>query len=186
MESALSSLILFSVGIFAALTISHSYLDAQDHLWAGEQLRQTETLARAQTSLAVIDATTQSNGALVSVQIRNTGQTKLADFERWDLVVQYYTEPDYYVEPRGPEQYVYKVGWLPYTAGVLENQTWTVSGIYLNAATLEPEVFEPGILNPDEEMVIRAKLWPTVAMTTTNYITIGSDNGIQVSAHFQR
>ena len=61
-----------------------------------------------------------------------------------------------------------------------------VSGIYLDAATLTPEVFEPGILNPDEEMVIQAQLSPSVAMTTTNRITISSHNGINDSTYFVR
>jgi hypothetical protein len=63
---------------------------------------------------------------------------------------------------------------------------WTVSGIYVDANTLTPEVFEPGILNPDEEMVIQARVAPSVAMTTTNMITINTLNGITASSHFIR
>jgi hypothetical protein len=51
---------------------------------------------------------------------------------------------------------------------------------------LTAEAFEPGILNPDEEMVIQARVLPSVAMTTTNRITINTLNGISDSSHFIR
>jgi hypothetical protein len=183
MESAISSLILFTVGIFAAMTISHTFLETQDVLWTSEQARQEESLTRERTDLEIIAAETEAAGALVRVQVRNSGQTKLADFEAWDLIVQYYSDPLI-----DPELYpdIYTIAWLPYTAGTPTDMQWSVSGIYVDAATLTPELFEPGILNPDEEMVIQARLSPSIAMTTTNYIVINTPNGIRASAHVIR
>jgi hypothetical protein len=63
---------------------------------------------------------------------------------------------------------------------------WTISGIYVDADAMTPEVFEPGILNPDEEMVVQIKVSPSVAMTTTNLVTLNTLNGISASAHFLR
>lgn len=181
MESAIASIILFSVGIFAAMTISQTFLETQDSIWASEQIRQEETLERDRTDIAIIDAETQGAGSIVRVKIRNSGKVKLADFDRWDVVVQYYSDPIFFEDPN-----IYNVDWLPYTAGSLGDMQWIVSGIYVDAASLTPEVFEPGILNPDEEMVIQARLAPTVAMTTTNMITINTHNGISSSSHFIR
>jgi hypothetical protein len=181
MESALSSIILFTVGIFAALTISHTFLETQDVLWVSEQTREEEILERERTDLEITGAETQSSGSIVRVTLRNSGQVKLADFDRWDVVVQYYTPPLLEDDPN-----IYEVDWLPYTAGSPNNMEWTVSGIYVDATTLTPEVFEPGILNPDEEMVIQARVAPSVAMTTTNMITINTMNGITASSHFIR
>ncbi len=181
MESAIASLILFGVGLFAALTISHTFLETQDAIWMAEQMRQEDIVERGQTHLEITEAETQSAGSILRVQVRNSGQVKLADFDRWDVVVQYYT--DGFVDD-DPD--IYKVDWLPFTAGIPADMQWTVSGIYIDADTLTPEVFEPGILNPDEEMVIQARVLPTVAMTTTNLITINTLNGISASSHFMR
>jgi hypothetical protein len=185
MEAAISSLILFTVGIFAALTISHTFLETQDSLWASEQGRQEETLERDRTEIEITGAETLSAGAIVRVKVRNSGHVKLADFEHWDVVVQYYSDPLF---EEIPDTYpdIYNVKWLPYTAENPDDLQWTVSGIYVDADVMTPEVFEPGILNPDEEMVIQARLEPTVAMTTTNLITINTQNGIGASSHFSR
>jgi archaellum component FlaF (FlaF/FlaG flagellin family) len=181
MESALSSLILFTVGLFAAVTLSFTYMETQDSLWTAEQGRQEANLERAHTTLDIVGAETQSAGSVVRVTVRNSGQTKLTDFDRWDVMVEYSSDGEEEGDPN-----IYHVTWLPYTANALQNLQWTVSGIYADASTLTPEAFEPGILNPDEEMVIQAQLSPAVAMTTTNRITISSINGISDSALFVR
>lgn len=185
MEAAISSIILFTVGIFAAMTITHTFLETQDSLWTSGQVRQEEILERDRTDLEIIRAETQSSGSIVRVTVRNSGQVKLADFDRWDVVVQYYSDPPF---EEIPDTYrdIYHIEWLPYVEGNPNDLQWTVSGIYVDAATMRPEVFEPGILNPDEEMVIQARVEPTVAMTTTNLITINTLNGINASAHFIR
>lgn len=181
MESAISAIILFSVGIFAALTISQTLLETQDTIWVSEQVRQEEILERDRTDIEIVGTETQGAGSIVRIKIRNSGQAKLADFDRWDVVVQYYSDPIFTEDPD-----IYNVAWLPYTEGSLGNMQWTISGIYVDATALTPEVFEPGILNPDEEMVLQARLAPTVAMTTTNLITINTQNGISASSHFIR
>ncbi len=181
MESALSSLILFMVGLFAAVTLSHTYLETQDLLWTAQQVREEERLERDRTSLDITGAETQSSGAIVQVKVRNSGHTKLTDFDRWDVVVEYYVEGE---EEEDPD--IFKVEWLPYTEQPLADLQWTVSGIYVDADSLTAEAFEPGILNPDEEMVIQARVLPSVAMTTTNRITINTLNGISDSSHFIR
>lgn len=177
MESALSSLILFTVGLFAAVTLSHTYLETQDLLWTAEQARQEERLERERTDLEIIQAETQDSGSTIAVKVRNSGQVKLADFERWDLIVQYYSKPN---------DRDYLMSWLPYSEGPLDNMQWTVSGIYLDANETIQEVFEPGILNPDEEMIIQIKVLPPIPVGSTNLLTISTHNGITVSSHFTR
>ncbi|MCC6455435.1 MAG: hypothetical protein IT328_10860 [Caldilineaceae bacterium] len=186
MESALASLILFTVGLFAAVTLSFTYLETQDSLWTAQQVREEDRLERDRTRFEITGAETQSAGSIVRVKVRNSGQTKLADFERWDVVVEYYVEGEKIVGQEEEPPDIYQVEWLPYTAQPLADLQWAVSGIYVDADTLTPEVFEPGILNPDEEMVMQARLLPSVAMTTTNRITISTPNGITDSSHFMR
>lgn len=61
---------------------------------------------------------------------------------------------------------------------------WTVEGIYLDAGGSVVEVFEPGIFNPDEEMVIQVKIDPAVGGGTTNMVTLSTPNGVSASAAF--
>lgn len=176
MESALASIILFTVGLFAFMTITHTQLSTQDAVWMADQARQERIIERGQTALAAVSSTTQSNGSFVQVTIRNTGTVKLSDFERWDVIVQYYTAPGNY-----------RVAWLPYTPSATpEDMRWTVVGIYHNAAGGQAEVFEPGILNPGEEIVLRARVLPPVGPHTVNRITVTVPNGATVSTAFTR
>lgn len=183
MESAISSLILFTVGLFAALTLSHTYLENQAMLWGTEQARQAQALDRAQTAIAISNVETQVDGAQVALTVRNSGQTKLADFARWDIVVEYYSEPPFWEEP---QPYDLNIARVAYTDGVPADLQWAISGIYADAQIMRREAFDPGILNPDEEMVLHVRIAPSVALTTTNRIIIGTSNGISAAAHFYR
>lgn len=183
MESAISSLILFTVGIYAALTLSHAYLENQELLFVTEQAHMAQAQTRARTQLTIQSAEILANGSQLVLKVRNSGHTKLADFDRWDLIVEYYSEPDYWLPP---QPYDYNVRWLPYTPSAPVNGEWTVTGLYSDVQTLRVEAFDPGILNPDEEMVIHAQLTPSVALTTTNRILLNTPNGISATAHFLR
>ena len=179
MESALSSLIIFTVGLFAAVTLSFTYLETQHALWSAEQAREEETIERARTDLSVLAVDTQSSGSIIRVKLRNSGQTKLADFEKWDVVVEHTIELE-------DDEYTYAVHWLPYTATTLQAMQWTVDGIYMNADTLTAEAFEPAILNPGEEMIVHIRVSPPVPVDSANRVTISTDNGISVVSGFSR
>ena len=97
----------------------------------------------------------------------------LNDFPRWDVVIQYTgSDNNYYIKR------------LPYTAGALGNNQWTVTGIFLDAQTSDPEIFDPGILNPDEEVVLQIKLNPAVKALSTNLVSVVTPNGIVSQINF--
>lgn len=170
MESALATLILITVLLFAVLTLSYSYLESQDLLMAAEQEMQTRLADQAQTELAVVQTQIISPGISLEMTIRNVGSVKLNDFDKWDLIVESYHTPDTLAQR-----------WLPYAAAPGNNQWW-VAGIY--ATSFRPEVFNPGILDPGEEMVIQINFLPPVAPESLNRVTIGAANGIQTAAFF--
>jgi len=109
------------------------------------------------------------------VSLRNSGQVKLASFDNWDVIVQYIGQDGSYY-----------ITWLPYTDGTPSNNQWTVDGIYLSSENLTAEVFEPGILNPGEEMVIEARLDPRVRNNTAGDVAISTPNGVSESTSFSR
>ena len=176
METAIAALIILTVVLFGALTIAQVYLSSQDAIMTSWREMEERLGERARTDLSPIGAEAKSEGAIVEITLKNEGDTKLADFDRWDVIVQYY---------RANGDYLIK--WLPYTevAPPGDNQ-WTVVGIYLDASGAIPEVYEPDILNPGEEMIIRMKVSPPVGPATTNLATIGTPNGIGTSADFTR
>lgn len=175
METAIVSVICIALIVIGGMTMSQGFLTSVDNTSAAlEKLsKRDEEIMR--TELSSINATLPSANTL-EMTLRNSGQIKLASFDKWDVIVQYYDNSD-----------AYYVKWLSYTDNItLGNNQWKKSGIYLNAADETSEVFEPGILNPGEEMVIEAKLNPSVGDNTTNLMVVSTPNGIPTSITFER
>jgi archaellum component FlaF (FlaF/FlaG flagellin family) len=176
MESALVSLIIITVALFAALTLSSSYFSMQDAFMVARQEMEERSQERARTALTLVGAETQNGGAIIQITLKNDGATRLADFDQWDVVVQYYTAAGVYV-----------TNWFPYVeAATPGDNQWTVAGIYTSVAEAIPEAYEPGILNPGEEIVIRIKVLPEIGPDTTNLATVAVSNGVSQSAIFVR
>ena len=76
------------------------------------------------------------------------------------------------------------VKWMTYTESALQDNEWTVEGIYLDAGTSEPEVFDPGIFNPDEEIVLRMQINPAIEPGAANLVTVVTENGVSATAIF--
>jgi hypothetical protein len=102
--------------------------------------------------------------------LENTGQTKMADFEKWDVIVQYYDGSG-----------AYHVEWLPYSATGGATNKWGVGWIHLDA---QPEKFEPNVLNPGEQIMIKTWLDPAVGAGTTNMVVVSTPSGVTSSTYF--
>ncbi len=175
METAIAALIILTVVLYGALTLAYSYLSSQDAILQSWREMEERSGERARTQISAIGAETIEEDT-VEVTLRNEGDTKLADFDQWDVIVQYYTAEDGYL-----------IKWLPYTEALApgDNQ-WTVVEIYLDASTRIAEVFEPDILNPGEEMIMLIRVSPPVGPNTTSLATTGTPNGISASVVFTR
>jgi hypothetical protein len=166
METAITGLIVITVLLLAILTLSYSFLSSQDAILESWREMEERLGERARTDISPLGARTLSGGSTVEVILRNEGNTKLADFEQWDVILQYYD---------GSGQY--HVDWYPSGSG------WTVYDIFLDAPTVD-EVFDIDILNPGEEMVIWVSVSPVVGSPTINTATIATPNGISASTFF--
>lgn len=173
MESAIVSLICIALIVLGGMTLSQGFLSTMDSSSVGleEMSERAEEIMR--TELTPLKAELPSADK-VEVTLRNSGQTKLSTFASWDNIVQYHDSGG-----------TYHVEWLPYIEGTPGNNTWTDKGIYLDAELGTPEAFEPGILNPGEELIIEAKLDPPVGTATTNLVVIVTHNGIPASISFE-
>lgn len=175
METVLTAFIILILILFAGMTLFQGYMEAQDTLRAAWQEMEDRLSAQAHTDLTPISAVTKSAGAVVEIVLRNDGDTRLVEFEAWDVIVQYYTASS-----------SYNVAWLDYVAGSPGTAEWSVLGIYMDAAAAQPEVFEPGILNGGEELVLQLRLVPPVGPNSVNLATVATDNGTVTSTTFTR
>jgi len=175
METILTAFIVLALILFAALTVFNGTMQAQENLYVGWQEVQTRLGDQLRTDLTPIAAATKSSGGVVEITLRNDGDTRLMDFQTWDVIVQYNTAPGDYL-----------LDWLTPLTGEPGNGEWSVVGLYTNAAAAKTEIYEPDILNPDEEMVIRLRLLPPVGPNTTNLVNITTSNGIGTAVQFTR
>jgi hypothetical protein len=172
METVLVSIICIALLVFGGMTMSQGFMTSVDASTAGlsEIGERTETIMR--TVLTPIDTFIELvDGAdPLEIVLENTGQTKMADFEKWDVIVQYYDDSG-----------AYHVAWLPFSASGGDINEWGVSWIKLNG---QPEAFEPNVLNPGEQLMIKTWLNPSVGPNTTNMVVISTPSGITCSTYF--
>jgi hypothetical protein len=121
----------------------------------------------ARTDISIDRAAQLSWADYLRVIVSNSGQTKLANFDKWDVIVSYIDINDNACSK-----------WLPYTTLLSADNKWRKARIGLDGPT---EFFEPGILNPSEEMVILSHLDPPPKSGTTIDISISTPNGVYSS-----
>jgi hypothetical protein len=173
MSNAIVTLFVIALMLTAVLTWSQASFSSQDS--AAEAWKQmTETATEvARTDIEVIDA--QEQGSFVEVLVRNCGEVRLAQFDEWDVITHYYDESGGYY-----------VTWLSYTEDSdPDDNHWNVETIYSSDSLGQEEVFEPGILNPGEVMLMNLQLSPLPGAGTTNWVIISSYNGVVASAQFE-
>jgi len=164
MESALVSLICIALILMGIVTMARGSFSAMDIISGSWKEAQAQTREISQTGLSVVGTlvSPEDKGSRVEITIRNGGGVPLADFDRWDVII-HYQEGD--------------VAWLPYN----ESPGWTGGGIFFGDS---PEVFEPNILNPGEEMVLILDINP-VSKDSTNQVTIVTANGVGTAVMFE-
>jgi hypothetical protein len=171
METAIVSIICIALIAFGGMTMSRGFMTSVDTSTTNLDSIGQRNEAIMRTEIIPLDAAVPSGNTL-EITVENSGQTRLADFDKWDVIVQYYDGTG-----------TYHIVWLPYTQDTLGDNEWEVAWIHYNGA---PEAFEPNVLNPKEQMLIRARLNPTVGSGTTNMAVVSTPNGITASTYFSR
>jgi len=164
MENALTGIIIIGVMILAILGLSEGALSAQANLAEASRAMQERMIDQARTGLQILGANTSGVGNTVNITVKNTGTTKLADLEHWDVILDYTSVTGN------------RVSWYAYG-------NWTAQN-YVSAASSTYEVLEPNILNPGEEMIISVSVGIAVNAGSTNVAIVSTPNGITVSTTF--
>lgn len=165
METAITALIVIGVLILSVLGLTERSMSAQATISEATRALETRIENRVRTSLTPIGAS--STGGTVEVIVKNTGSTRLTDFDKWDVILDY-------TDGGGG----FNAGWYAYST------KWSKQIYQVAKTTLE--VFDPGILNPGEEVVIQINVLPWVGTGTTNRATITAPNGIGATTVFTR
>jgi hypothetical protein len=172
METAIVSIICIALVVFGGMTMSHGFMTSVDASTLGlEQVgNRNETIMRTELTPVSTNLTLVSGPSPLEIVLENSGQTKMADFEKWDIIVQYYDDSG-----------IYHIVWLPYSATGGTVNEWGVGWIHLNG---QPEKFEPGVLNPEEQIMINTQLDPPVGAGTTNMVVVSTTSGVTSSTYF--
>ncbi|MEE8471343.1 MAG: hypothetical protein V3S51_08440 [Dehalococcoidia bacterium] len=173
MSNALVALIVIGLMLVAALSLSNAsfnWIDSTTQSWK-EMVETSESVSR--TDIEVMSANTTA--PYVEALVRNSGKVHIREFSNWDVLVQYYDGNS-----------TYYINWLSHDSGTdpPDNQ-WAVATIYSDDSLAQQEVFEPGILNPGEVVLLRLRLVPQPGAGTTNLLAVSSPNGVYTSAQFQ-
>ena len=167
MEASIAALIVLTVVLFGVLTLTYAYISAQDTILESWREMEERLGDRARTQISSVGAEFQEPWLnIVDVTLRNEGDTKQADFDQWDVIVQYDTDND------GDHDVV---EWLRYHDPP-SNGEWSQN---------IGEVFEPDIFNPGEVMTITLVV-SSVEISSTGVAIIATPNGISTSKDFTR
>ena len=167
METVVIVLVCIALIVFGVMTMAQGFLTSTDSAALSmEDITVTKgDIMRTEISLS--DAR-RIGADLLEITLGNTGQMKLASFNKWDVIVQYYDA-----------DHTYYTKWLRYTTETPGNNEWHQTGIYLDAADNTTEVFELGILNPEEQMIMEAKLNPPPRDGTDVDAIVSTPNGVR-------
>ncbi len=172
MSNVVVTLFVVALLLVAVMTWSQASFGSMDsgaESW--KEMADTATEV-SRTDIEVTDAHEQ--GEFVEVCVRNCGEVHLAEFDAWDVITHHYDGSG-----------AYHINRLTYTeSSNPPDQHWTVAGIYTDDTLGQNEVFEPGILNPGEVMLVRLKLSPGAGSGTTNWVIVSTNNGVAASAQF--
>ena len=145
-----------------------STTDASDELKAA--LERRSEIARTELEVEGIDFSSPT----YDVALRNAGQISLRSFSTWDLWAAFHEADGTYHAAR-----------LTYTtASTPAAGEWTVVGVYTDAASLTADVYQPGLLDPSEELLVRFRPAATLADPEVNLVTLGAPNSITATTAF--
>lgn len=163
MAAAIVTIICIAMIVVGGMTLSQGILTSTDSAALSVESISVREGDIMRTNLDSLRAAQLAWGNDLRVTVKNSGQTKLASFDKWDFIVNY-TSADGQMHST----------WLPYTTLAPAANQWQKARIGLNGPL---EYFEPGILDPGEEMVILVHLDPPPGNATGD-ISLTTPNGV--------
>lgn len=170
MAAIIATIICLVMTIVGGMTLSQGILTSADSTAINVDKISVIEGEMTRTDLDILRAAKLSWADYLRVTVENSGQVKLASFDKWDFIV----------------NYIDNVGtlhstWLPYSDDAPTGNEWQKARLGLDGPI---EFFEPGILNPGEEMVALIHLDPASGNGTSGSVSIAAPNGVYTSFPF--
>ena len=169
MENIIVSIVIIFLLLFGAMTMSSAYISAEQTMMTAQQQRDTRVNDIARTAVSPVEMRILNSGSVIEVRLHNSGSLKLADFDHWDVFAEYYDDS---AVP------AYQSNKLPFDTTSTAINAWSIGGIYLDWKQNISEDFDPGILNPGEDIVLRLNISPSVGVGQSAQVTIVTENGV--------
>lgn len=177
MESAIVALVCIALMVFAAQVVSEGALSTTNESVEAWNVMHAAMHYTAQTRIAGVSGETP-DGVTVDVVFGNTGETKIEDYDMWDVFLTY--------QDTGSNLWTTRMAYESAGAGSLDDNEWAVEGVYRDESAGEAEGWDPLILNPDEEIKIRMQVNPTVKSGSPALATVSTPAGVTASVTFER
>lgn len=166
MENAIPSMIIGAILLTAISILGRGSLAAQEDMGMGLRAMEYRIVEKTSTRLSIANVTVDASGDFLTFDLLNEGQTRIASFERLDVIINYYDSPTTQLST-----------WLPYAASGPTLNAWTL-------VSIQGDGYEPGILNPGETAQIRIDVDPAIASGQTNSLVISTELGSITEAVF--
>lgn len=172
MENIFTAVIVIFIVLFAVLTLSSSFMTAQETMHAAWLAMNERNGDLDQTAITVADLQILNSGSLIEVTLHNIGAVKLTDFDQWDVFAQYYD---------GEETPIYHLGRLAYSGGSPANNQWALNRISGDLEANANEFYDIGIFNPGEALVLHLSVFPAIGVGQTAQVSVTTINGVTAS-----
>jgi len=122
---------------------------------------------RLGTQIFIASTTISAQGTVVTATVQNVGNVPVGDFEEMDVLVAYTDINDTGVLDR-----------LKYVNDATPSANeWSITSI-------NPDVLDPGTLNPGEKATLTLVLWPSAKPETSGAVLLATGNGTRSSTVF--
>ncbi|MCC6804421.1 MAG: hypothetical protein IT319_16175, partial [Anaerolineae bacterium] len=173
MEQIVVAVILIFLLLFGVLTLTNAFIQAQSTLEVSWEAMNNRASEISNTAISPVEMRILNSGTELELTIRNSGATKLADFDRWDVFTEYYED--------GGSDPVYHGGRLAYQDASPSSNQWTEAALYIDKDNDIAESYDPDIFNPGEEMTLQLLVSPAVGVGQAARVTVTTQNGITTS-----
>ena len=118
---------------------------------------------RARTNISVTSVT--ASGTSVTVKLKNTGATSVADFDKMDFIISYVSSSATVITR------------LTHTAGTLAADQW-------KRTSISPDTLEPNTWNESETLTLDALLGNTLDSASTGTVAVVTPHGVDALGFF--
>lgn len=169
MESIIVSVVSMALIIASTMAVTISTFRSANEIAAAWKAMEAQSSTIRQTAISA-HAPDDYGGGMLNINVHNNGHINLKDFGSWDVIVQY--------QSGGASYLKYSATYPP------EDGQWTVNGIYVIGG--DPEVFDPGMLNPGEMMVLSLIPNPEIGKGQMAKVAVTTPSGVGTQCYVTR